>query len=1108
MPTTGTVASLVSELGTGRVTARTLVEAVLRHHPEYGGGPRLDVGVRWPERARRDRIDGWLGDIASLYRSATHTPLHGRAVILGAALLDLEAGRALVECGVFWRVARELREPLPESVSDRGERQLAAIPLAATVAGRPPARFKGVHGDPTEVTGLAFTPDGELVTTQRQGNTLRWRGRFSSPVSGDDPFVGATVRMLESAVDGMPTSTPDGRRLVLGIDVLSVQEGDKRPRPLAAEHLSRATISSDGGLVAALDDKGRVRTYALDDRAEPSAPKVAFPPSARIAAGRNRIAVAADGRVWIDGNFLEHEAPVTAMAWRNDDQMLAFADAAGVVTLWHAASGEVVGEITHPGPVAALAFSPDCRTLAVGGEAGVWTSNVALPRHRRVASYDADTAAGDQDLLDIDADVEAFATLIAATTLVPPLSIGLFGNWGSGKSFFMHRLRERVREITREARMSGRVQQDLDFYKYVAQINFNAWHYVEGNLWASLVQYIFENLRVDDELDTGDALAVRRARLLKKAEADLAAAEAEVEAAVAREDASRERADVARAWHAEALRTLEQARRRDALRESVAGRVKELVSEAVEPFGFAPLTDEARDVADSFTRARRELDRLTPALRVLVDPHDRAAKKLRAQLVTIVLGGLVVSAALWFAHVAAGGAVAAVVGVLAGVGNFVRGLESWLADRRADLDRAGGPLQQEIDAARARQAEEVARREADEVRLAAELQAALNVRETARDELRRRKLEQQVPPGRLLGRLIQQRLESGDYRKHLGVLAMVRQDFSDAAEIVAEHTRWLATNEDLAAETRDDRIDRIVLYVDDLDRCPPRRVVEVLEAVHLLLAFPMFVVVVGVDPRWVLRSLQAHYWELLDPGDGEPSASPINYVEKIFQVPYQLRDMTEDTTRRMLEGLAPRLRNAPREGYAAAVPAAEPLEAGEPVPEVAGASWVAERPAPPPGRDLTPGSLHVDHAELAAMRDLAPLLGTTPRTVKRFVNLYRIVKVRAQDRPEFTQDEGPASPWRVVMLLLAVSAGLPDLAPGFFRALVESPPETRLGELNVPAEPGSEAQRSRLVAWLGRLEGQRWASVRVSAYAGHVDDVRRFSFVLDDWDGAPLTSPT
>ncbi len=50
-------------------------------------------------------------------------------------------------------------------------------------------------------------------------------------------------------------------------------------------------------------------------------------------------------------------------------------------------------------------------------------------------------------------------------------------------------------------------------------------------------------------------------------------------------------------------------------------------------------------------------------------------------------------------------------------------------------------------------------------------------------------------------------------------------------------------------------VDRIVVYIDDLDRCRPAIVVKVLEAVHLLLAFDFVVVVVGVDARWVGRSL-------------------------------------------------------------------------------------------------------------------------------------------------------------------------------------------------------------------------------------------------------------
>jgi hypothetical protein len=78
-------------------------------------------------------------------------------------------------------------------------------------------------------------------------------------------------------------------------------------------------------------------------------------------------------------------------------------------------------------------------------------------------------------------------------------------------------------------------------------------------------------------------------------------------------------------------------------------------------------------------------------------------------------------------------------------------------------------------------------------------------------------------------------------------------------------------------------------------------VVEVLQAIHLLLALPLFVVVVGVDPRWLLRSVQSHYHALLqDPSsrrvaDDDLShwaSTPQNYLEKIFQIPFALMPMT------------------------------------------------------------------------------------------------------------------------------------------------------------------------------------------------------------------------
>src|SRR5262249_8129862 len=105
-------------------------------------------------------------------------------------------------------------------------------------------------------------------------------------------------------------------------------------------------------------------------------------------------------------------------------------------------------------------------------------------------------------------------------------------------------------------------------------------------------------------------------------------------------------------------------------------------------------------------------------------------------------------------------------------------------------------------------------------------------------------------------------------------------------------------------------VDRIVLYIDDLDRCPPDRVVQVLEAVHLILALPLFVVVVAVDPRWLLQSRKLHCAQLraATQHEGEDPAwksPPLHYLEKIIQVPFAVRPLSPDGARALVESLLP-----------------------------------------------------------------------------------------------------------------------------------------------------------------------------------------------------------
>ncbi len=122
---------------------------------------------------------------------------------------------------------------------------------------------------------------------------------------------------------------------------------------------------------------------------------------------------------------------------------------------------------------------------------------------------------------------------------------------------------------------------------------------------------------------------------------------------------------------------------------------------------------------------------------------------------------------------------------------------------------------------------------------------------------------------------------------------------SSASEKQAE------TTAEASLQPKNPPIERIILYIDDLDRCPPQRVVEVLQAVHLLLAFDLFNVVVAVDVRWLERSLNETY----NPNNHGNSSlthrfNAHNYLEKIFQIPFQLPKMTPEGYSALIESLA------------------------------------------------------------------------------------------------------------------------------------------------------------------------------------------------------------
>lgn len=744
---------------------------------------------------------------------------------------------------------------------------------------------------------------------------------------------------------------------------------------------------------------------------------------------------------------------------------------------------------------------------------------------RALAHVDSDSPKGD-DHLNIMPDVRALAALAAAWDVEPPLSIGLFGDWGSGKSFFMGKMKEEVARLAAAAARDDRPQRELGYYKSIVQVDFNAWHYVEGNLWAGLVDQVFQALFVHAE---GDEDERRRKALLR----DL-----EIKRELKRKVTERQRA--LEGEKAGARKRLKHAQRK---REKLTRkRNKLLAKDAIQiAIDVATLALESRDVGGvnvklpdrdlpdvgqrtvSADEARRALDDAERRQRLARNSagllHPLAEQRSRAYVRFGSTG--VVTTAVATGTAAVAGQVPLVQSPLvqialvggAGVGMFLWRILPLVREAAASLDRLAQSREQ-VDG-RVSRAEEsrrlaVAALEGDLERLTREVRAA--EQEVAELDRQIREIERDLNPDpeRLLAEFVRDRANADDYKRHLGVPALIRRDFKRLSDLVEKVRQKEATpppppapGESAAPASRYPPL-RIVLYIDDLDRCPPERVVDVLQAIHLLLAFPLFVVVVGVDARWVSRALSERYdWLVLDddaptsrrrgPAARDGGATPRDYLEKIFQLPFWLEPMSETATADFIAKVA---RRAPSRGAPGAGSGAGGASEG------GGAGGASAARGASAAVDLTPERLVLKDHEVRAMQDLAALVGRSPRAVKRFMNSYRLLRIQvdpAEARTFLPREEGGADGYRHALLLLAIVCGAPDVADALLLELSKRRATGTLGEWLDRLALSTRAHRS--ASWpLARkaveahLGGPLVDASALDALVPFVDDASRFSF--------------
>jgi hypothetical protein len=318
----------------------------------------------------------------------------------------------------------------------------------------------------------------------------------------------------------------------------------------------------------------------------------------------------------------------------------------------------------------------------------------------------------------------------------------------------------------------------------------------------------------------------------------------------------------------------------------------------------------------------------------------------------------------------------------------------------------------------------------------------------------------------------------------MGLLSTVRRDFGDLRG-------WLRDGDRPGPD-----VERIVLYVDDLDRCPADRVVEVLEAVHLLLALDLFVVVVGVDPRWLLGSLEHHFEAQFAPRGNRPGrlrwrTTPQDFLEKIFQIPFSLRPMERGGFERLVGDLLPLSERS--------LPVASPPANGTATPNVApdAPSTVPEPAYATPGElaleaeEPDPAGLHVREEELAFLGQLAELV-PTPRAAKRLANTYRLLRAPLE---QAALDALVTGEHRAVLTLLAALVGAPGAANQAFGALLAEPPDVQWTDFLARLEAAPVRTETRqLVAALRVVTDRTGLSGELRTFQSWTPRVARYSF--------------
>ena len=235
-----------------------------------------------------------------------------------------------------------------------------------------------------------------------------------------------------------------------------------------------------------------------------------------------------------------------------------------------------------------------------------------------------------------------------------------------------------------------------------------------------------------------------------------------------------------------------------------------------------------------------------------------------------------------------------------------------------------------------------------------------------------------------------------NYKERIGFLAQFEEAFKLVVEAVTEDGKW-----------------PLVVFIDDLDRCAPPKLVEIIEAINTLLDTKYCIFVIAMDARTVARSIEAKYKDLqgnLEDVDHQGGLTlGQRFLEKSIQINFRIPTADSKKLKSFMDAiLDPSKEN---QSLNASEEEAIKIEAlikaaqaeGKSLNEAADSirtKWPdnSNEAVQRAKQGLFVKSFNDSEEVLNALREVAPYLELNPRKIKRFINSFRLQALIANRR--------------------------------------------------------------------------------------------------------------